>query len=116
MKKNQLKLQKRTRRHAKIRTQISGTASQPRLSFFKSNKNISVQIIDDVAGKTLVSAHSREVKGKSMMEKSVLVGEAIASKAKAAKITKVVFDRGGFIYTGNVKALADAARKGGLQF
>jgi large subunit ribosomal protein L18 len=116
MKKNQLKLQKRIRRHAKIRSQISGTATTPRLSFYKSNKSISVQIIDDTAGKTLVSAHSREVKGKSMMEKSVLVGESIASKAKAAKITKVIFDRGGFIYTGNVKALADAARKGGLQF
>ena len=116
MKKNQLKLQKRIRRHTKIRSQISGTESQPRLSVFKSNKNISVQIIDDTNSKTLVSAHSREVKGKSMMDKAILVGEVIASKAKALKITDVVFDRGGFIYTGNVKALADAARKGGLKF
>ncbi len=116
MKKNQLKLQKRIRRHAKIRSQISGTATLPRLSVFKSNKHISAQIIDDASGKTLASSHSREVKGKGMMEKSALVGESVASKAIALKITKVVFDRGGFIYTGNVKALAEGARKGGLKF
>ena len=116
MKKNQLKLQKRTRRHAKIRSTISGTADVPRLSVFKSNKHISAQLINDMDAVTIVSAHSREVKGKNMMEKSALVGESIAAKAKAKKISKVVFDRGGFIYTGNVKALADGARKGGLKF
>ena len=88
----------------------------PRLSVFKSNKHISAQIIDDENSLTIVSAHSREVKGKSFKEKSTLVGESIATKAKAKKISRVVFDRGGFIYTGNIKALADGARKGGLVF
>ncbi len=116
MKKNQLKLQKRTRRHARIRSTISGTATLPRLSVFKSNKHISAQLIDDEKAVTLASAHSRDVKGKTMMEKSIAVGQAIAEKALAKKVSAVVFDRGGFIYTGNVKALADGARKGGLKF
>ena len=116
MKKHELKLKKRIRRHAKVRSTISGTKDMPRLSVFKSNKYISAQLIDDVNAVTLASAHSREVKGKTMMEKSALVGESIAAKAVAKKITKAVFDRGGFIYTGNVKALADGARKGGLKF
>ncbi len=116
MKKNQLKLQKRTRRHVRIRARISGKADMPRLSVYKSNKHISAQLIDDVNSVTIASVHSREVKGKNMMEKSAKVGEAIAEKAKAKKVTAVVFDRGGFIYTGNVKALADGARKGGLKF
>lgn len=110
------KLEKRTRRHKRIRAKIIGTEKMPRLSVYKSNKHISVQIIDDENAKTLVSAHSREVKGKNMMEKAMLVGESIAAKAAAKKIKTVVFDRGGFIYTGNVKAIADGARKGGLQF
>ncbi|MFA5888625.1 MAG: 50S ribosomal protein L18 [Candidatus Paceibacterota bacterium] len=110
------KLEKRTRRHARIRAKISGTKEKPRLSVYKSNKHISAQLIDDENTKTLASAHSREVKGKSMMEKALLVGESIAEKAKVKKIKEVVFDRGGFIYTGSVKAIADGARKGGLQF
>lgn len=116
MKSLNLKKEKRVRRHARIRAKISGTGTCPRLSIFKSNKHISAQLIDDMDSVTIASSHSREVKGKNMMEKSVLVGQSIAAKAKAKKITKVVFDRGGFIYTGNVKALADGARKGGLQF
>ena len=88
----------------------------PRLSVFKSNKHISAQIIDDLNGKTIVSAHSREVKAKTMKEKSGLVGEALAKKALGKKVKEVVFDRGGFIYTGNVKALAEGARAAGLQF
>ena len=116
MKSNKVKKEKRTRRHKRIRSTISGTAECPRLSVFKSNKHISAQLIDDVSGKTIASSHSRDVKGKTMMEKSVAVGEAIAVKAKAKNVEKVVFDRGGFIYTGNVRALADAARKGGLVF
>ena len=116
MKPSNSKLQKRTRRHVKIRSTISGTKDIPRLSVYKSNKNISVQLIDDTNNVTLASAHSREVKGKNMMEKSELVGVSIAEKALAIKISKAVFDRGGFIYTGNVKALADGARKGGLKF
>ncbi len=110
------KLEKRTRRHTKIRAKVSGTSHMPRLSVYKSNKYISVQLIDDDKAQTLASVHSREVKGKNMMEKAMLVGESIAEKAKAKKIKEVVFDRGGFIYTGNVKAVADGARKGGLKF
>ncbi|MDQ5969015.1 MAG: large subunit ribosomal protein [Patescibacteria group bacterium] len=116
MKKLNAKLEKRTRRHTKIRSTISGTSEKPRLSVYKSNKHISVQLIDDEKAVTIAAAHSREVKGKTMMEKSALVGESIAEKAKAKKIVNVVFDRGGFIYTGNVKAVADGARKGGLKF
>ena len=116
MKSIQIKKEKRVRRHKRIRSHISGTAKVPRLSVFKSNKHISAQIIDDLNSLTIVSAHSREVKGKSLNEKSALVGQSIATKAKAKKISQVVFDRGGFIYTGNVKALADGARKGGLKF
>lgn len=111
-----VKLQKRTRRHAKIRSTISGTAKRPRLSVWKSNKHILAQLIDDETGVTLAMSHSREVKAKNMMEKATLVGESIAEKGKAKKIKNVVFDRGGFIYTGNVKAVAEGARKGGLQF
>jgi len=88
----------------------------PRLSVFKSNTSISAQIIDDSAGLTLASAHSREVKGKGLLAKAVLVGKLVAEKAKAKKIEKVVFDRGGFSYAGNVRALAEGAREGGLQF
>ena len=116
MKSTNIKKAKRVRRHAKIRTRVSGTSDVPRLSVFKSNKHISVQLIDDVKAVTLASAHSREVKGKTMTEKAVAVGNAIAEKAKAKKIVAVVFDRGGFRYAGNVKALADAARAGGLKF
>jgi large subunit ribosomal protein L18 len=116
MNNSQIKIEKRERRHRKIRAKVFGSAETPRLSVFRSNKHISAQIIDDVTGKTLASVHSREVKGKTMMEKSQLVGEALAKKAKAKKIDGVVFDRGGFIYAGNVKALADGARSGGLKF
>lgn len=110
------KVESRNRRHRRIRTKVSGSADMPRLSVFRSNKYISAQIIDDEKGVTLASAHSRSVKGKTMMERSEQVGTIVAEAAKAKKISKVVFDRGGFIYTGNVKALAEAARKAGLKF
>ena len=116
MKSLNIKKEKRVRRHVKIRTEISGTSVKPRLSVFKSNKYISAQIIDDEKNITLVSAHSKNVKAKTMMEKSSAVGVMIGELAKAKKIDKVVFDRGGFIYTGNVKALAEGARKSGLKF
>lgn len=116
MKTSNIKKEKRTRRHARIRAKVFGTAEKPRLCVYKSNKHISVQIIDDENGVTIASAHSRDVKGKGMMQKAMLVGESVAEKAKTKKVTKVVFDRGGFIYTGNVKAIADGARKGGLEF
>lgn len=110
------KITNRIRRRNRIRAKISGTEDKPRLSVFKSNTSISAQIIDDTKGVTLVTAHSREVKGKTMLDKSSLVGKMLAEKAKTKKISRVVFDRGGFIYTGNIKALADGAREGGLQF
>ncbi len=110
------KVESRTRRHTRIRAKVSGTSEVPRLSVFRSNKYISAQVIDDTKGVTLASAHSKDVKGKSMMEKSEAVGIKIGELAKAKKVEKVVFDRGGFIYTGNVKAVADGARKAGLKF
>jgi large subunit ribosomal protein L18 len=116
MKASTSKVQNRQRRHRRIRAKVFGSAEKPRLSVFKSNKYISAQLINDAAGTTIASAHSKDVKGKTMMEKSAAVGAAIAEAGKAKKVSKVVFDRGGFIYTGNVEALAEAARKGGLQF
>lgn len=110
------KSQSRTRRHKRIRAKVRGTSSMPRLSVFRSNRYISAQLIDDEKGVTIVSAHSKNVKGKTMMEKSEAVGVMIGDLAKQKKINSVVFDRGGFIYTGNVRALADGARKSGLKF
>ena len=116
MNKIQGKKEKRVRRHARIRSKISGTSLVPRLSVFKSNRHISVQLIDDENSVTVASVHSNEVGGKSMMEKSVLVGSSIAKKALLKNIKSIVFDRGGFVYTGRIKALADGARSGGLVF
>jgi large subunit ribosomal protein L18 len=116
MKKTKTNIEQRTRRHRRIRAKISGTSEAPRLSVFKSNRYISVQLIDDEKGVTLAASHSKEAKGKTLLEKSTLVGKDIATKATAKKIKKVVFDRGGFIYTGCVKALAEGAREGGLKF
>lgn len=110
------KSQKRTRRHKRIRSRIFGTGEKPRLSVFKSNRALSAQIIDDTKGYTLVSINTLSMKGKSVMDKAGLAGKEIARLAKEKGIEKVVFDRGGFIYTGKVKALADGAREGGLKF
>ena len=109
----------RVRRHERVRTKISGTAERPRLCVFRSNKNIAVQVIDDVAGKTLVAASTldKEIKTKaSNIEAAKEVGELIAKRAIKAGIKNVVFDRGGYIYHGKVKALAEAAREAGLEF
>lgn len=105
-------------RHDRVRTKIKGTHDVPRLSVFRSSKNISAQIIDDEAGTTLVSASSLSMKLENggNMEAAVKVGEKIAEVAKKAGITKVVFDRGGYLYHGRVAALADAARNKGLEF
>lgn len=113
--KNQ-KISNRVRRHKKIRRKVTGTASLPRLSVFRSNKHIYAQIIDDSAGVTIVSASDKELKGKNKTEKAKEVGVSLAKSAKDKKISKVVFDRGGFIFAGRVKALADGAREGGLTF
>lgn len=110
----------RIARHERIRKNLSGTKEMPRLNVFKSNKQIYVQIIDDVASNTLVSSSSLDkalnTKGKTTIEIAKLVGEDIAKKAKKAKITKVVFDRGGYLYHGAVKALAESSRENGLEF
>ena len=116
MKTSQIKQQKIARRHKRIRSLIAGTAERPRLSVFKSHKYISAQIINDDKGATLVAFTSRDAKAKSPAEKAREVGIEIAKKAKAAKISKVVFDRGGYLYTGKIKAVADGAREGGLIF
>lgn len=106
---------KRNTRHARIRAKISGTAEMPRLSVYKSNKYIYAQIIDDTKGVTLVGASSIKSKG-TMMEAAKEVGTEIATLAKKIGISKVAFDRGGFIYTGKIEALASAAREAGLNF
>lgn len=110
------KNEKKDRRHAKIRARLSGTAERPRLAVFKSNKFMYAQLIDDEAGKTIVSASSMSAKKGTKSDQAKEVGAHIATKAKAAKISKVVFDRGGFAYKGRVKHVADAAREGGLTF
>ncbi len=109
-------------RHTRVRKKISGTSDCPRLDVYRSNASIYAQIIDDTKGVTLVSASSldkeleNEIKGKSKTEQARLVGELIAKKALKAKIKNVVFDRGGYIYTGRVQALAEGARSAGLEF
>jgi large subunit ribosomal protein L18 len=109
----------RTRRHARVRTKVSGTAERPRLCVYRSNSNLYAQIIDDVAGNTLVAASTldKEVKTKkSNIEAAKEVGALIAKKAAEKNIKTVVYDRGGYIFHGVVKALAEAAREGGLEF
>ncbi len=110
---------KRLRRHKRVRGKISGTPECPRLNVFRSGTNIYAQIIDDVNGKTLVAASSleKDFKGKgSNCEGAKMVGELVAQRAKAAGLSVVVFDRGGYVYHGRVAALAEGARAGGLEF
>ncbi len=120
MDRNKVKTRRRERRRAGIRKRVRGTPERPRLSVRRSLKHIHVQVIDDLAGRTLASASSREggvspgAKGKTLAAKAV--GKAIAQRAKDAGVSKVVFDRSGFRYHGRIKALAEAAREGGLQF
>ena len=107
-------------RHTRIRTHLSGTSEIPRLNVFRSNTAIYAQVIDDESSTTLVSASSRDkdlnLKNKSNIEAATAVGASIAKKCAEAGIKKVVFDRGGYLYHGRVKALADAARENGLEF
>ena len=116
------KIERRQRIHYRIRKHVNGTAEMPRLVVFRSNKQIYAQVIDDEQGKTLVAAASNdkalavECKGKTGIEAAAIVGKAIAERALAAGITKICFDRGGYLYHGRVKSLADAAREGGLVF
>ncbi len=104
------------RRKARIRAKISGTPERPRLAIFKSHKYIYAQVIDDTKGHTLASASTMTSKAKTPVEKAKDLGIDIAKKAKAAKISKVVFDRGGYMFIGKIKMVADAAREGGLEF
>jgi large subunit ribosomal protein L18 len=109
----------RQRVHDRIRKKLQGTAERPRLNVYRSLNHIYVQVVDDLNGKTLVSASTAESEGKKSggnVAAAKEIGKAIAERAKAKGITKVVFDRGGYISHGRVKALADAAREGGLQF
>lgn len=109
----------RLKRHKRVRAKISGTPERPRLNVFRSETNIYAQIIDDVAGKTLVSASSleKDFEGKgSNIEAAKKVGQMVAERAKAKGIENVVFDRGGYLYHGRVQALAEGAREGGLVF
>ena len=112
----------RVSRHKKIRQNLAGTTERPRLCVYRSTSNIYAQIIDDIKGVTLVSASSLEkalaadVKGKTKTEIATLIGETIAKRALEVNIKTVVFDRGGYLYIGRVKALADGARNAGLEF
>lgn len=108
-------LSNRDRIKNRIRSKVIGSEERPRLTVFKSNKFTYAQIIDDSQGKTLVEANSSDMKAKKM-DAAIEVGKSIATKAKAAKITKVVFDRNGYKYTGRILALAEAAREAGLEF
>lgn len=110
------KTDKRIRLKKKIRSRISGTAVLPRLSVFRSNKFIYAQIIDDTKGKTLASASDIKITKGTKSERAKQIGTDIASKAIALKLTKIVFDRNGFKYTGRIKLVADSARAGGLIF
>ena len=113
------KIEKRNRIRHRIRKTVSGTNERPRLAVYRSNKEIYAQLIDDVAGKTLASASSRDkditVEG-SKQEVAFAVGKSIAEKAAQAGIETIAFDRGGYLYHGRVKSLADGAREGGLKF
>ncbi|MBM4195234.1 MAG: 50S ribosomal protein L18 [Gemmatimonadetes bacterium] len=105
----------RDRRHRRVRAKVAGTAGRPRLVVFRSDKHIYAQIVDDAARRTVLTVSDNGLSGKKS-EKSTAVGKLVAEKAKAAGITKVVFDRAGYRYHGRVKAVADGAREGGLEF
>ncbi len=106
----------RTRRHIRIRSRVSGTATKPRLAVFRSNRFVYAQLINDEAGTTIAAADSRKAAGANLVEKGAAVGKSLAAAAKKAGIEAAVFDRGGFKYQGVVAALANGAREGGLQF
>ena len=109
--------QARERRHKRVRRHVSGTAERPRLCVFRSNRGIEAQLVDDAASKTLYAASWLQAKSKgNKVEQAAEVGKLLADSARAGGVKQVVFDRGGYLYHGRVKALADAARKGGLEF
>ena len=107
----------RSKRHRRVRVHVSGTHERPRLSVFRSLNHVYAQLIDDGASRTLAAASTVDLKAKGNgLAEAAQVGKAIAAKAKAAGVSLVVFDRGGFLYHGRIKALADAAREAGLEF
>jgi large subunit ribosomal protein L18 len=114
--------QARVRRHERVRKYLSGTPDRPRLNVFRSLEHIYAQVIDDVSGHTLASASTidsevrKQLEGKTKVQAAKLVGQMVADRAKKAGVSKVVFDRGGYQYHGRIKALADGAREGGLDF
>ena len=110
------KVERRIKIKYRVRKNVNGTAERPRLNVFRSNKQIYAQVINDVTGQTLASASSLGLEAMPKIEQAQKVGALVAEKAKAAGITTVVFDRNGYLYHGRVKALADAAREGGLNF
>ena len=110
------KIARRNKIKTRIRGKISGTATRPRMSVFRSNKAIYVQVIDDLAGNTIAAASSKGLEGGKKSEIAAKVGEEIAKKVIEKGVNEVVFDRNGYLYHGRVKSLADAARKGGLKF
>ena len=110
------KVERRIKIKYRVRKNVNGTVERPRLSVFRSNKQIYAQVINDVTGTTLASASSLGLEAMPKIEQAQKVGALLAEKAKAAGITSVVFDRNGYLYHGRVKALADAAREGGLNF
>jgi large subunit ribosomal protein L18 len=116
----QKKAELRSRRHYRVRKKVTGTAARPRLAVFRSNAHITAQVIDDASGRTLAAAATveKDLKADTTGNKSAAaaVGRLVAERAKAAGVTQVVFDRGGFLYHGRVAALADAAREAGLEF
>ena len=119
MNKLKIKNQKRERRKRRVRAKVFGTASKPRLSVYRSNQSMYVQLIDDEKGKTLVSAAIKELgklTNKTKIQQALILGELLAKKAKAKGVNKVVFDRGHYKFHGRVKALAEGVQKGGLQF
>ena len=110
------KVERRIKIKYRVRKNVNGTAERPRLSVFRSNKQIYAQVINDVTGNTLASASSLGLEAMPKIDQAAKVGALLAEKAKAAGITTVVFDRNGYLYHGRVKALADAAREAGLNF
>ncbi|MAZ29939.1 50S ribosomal protein L18 [bacterium] len=114
--KSQQKTAARTARHARIRARVKGTAERPRLAVYRSNKFLYAQLINDAEAKTIAAADTRASKAKTPAERAVELGKSIADAAKKAKVEAVVFDRGGFLFAGTIKAFADSARENGLTF
>jgi large subunit ribosomal protein L18 len=110
------KPQSRLRRRRRVRAKVVGTAERPRISVFRSNRGISAQLVDDLAGRTIAAAEWTQFRGVDKMAQAEQVGRALAERAAAAGVQRAVFDRGGYRYHGRVKALAEGAREGGLAF